>query len=233
MSAVSASITLCTVWPLMSMPRMSAARACASSGPAANLTPPALPRPPTFTCALTTTRPPSRSAIARASCAVVATPPPSTGSPCRANSSRPWYSYRSTGILFAVGSRPQPSDTLQEAVWRTRKSCRAPSLCHGGPDVRPYPVHNGLSGGAGREDLRHAEPLQLGDVGVGDDAPAEDDDVARLPLAQQLDDPAEERHVSAGEHRQADRVGVLLQGGLHDLLGRLVQPGVDDLHAGI
>ena len=96
MSAVSVTITLWTVWPLMSMPRMSVARACASSALAASLTPPALPRPPTFTCALTTTRPPSRSAIARASCGVVATPPSSTGKPCRANRSRPWYSYRST-----------------------------------------------------------------------------------------------------------------------------------------
>ena len=40
-----------------------------------------------------------------------------------------------------------------------------------------------------------------------------------------------ERHVGAGEDRQADRVGVLLDDGLDDLLGRLVQPGVDDLHA--
>jgi len=58
---------LWTVWPLMSMPRMSVARATASSASAASLTPPALPRPPTFTCALTTTRPPRRSAMARAS----------------------------------------------------------------------------------------------------------------------------------------------------------------------
>src|SRR6185295_13846959 len=57
MSAVSVTITLCTVWPLMSMPRMSVARACASSAPSASLTPPALPRPPTLTCAFTTTLP--------------------------------------------------------------------------------------------------------------------------------------------------------------------------------
>ena len=41
----------------------------------------------------------------------------------------------------------------------------------------------------------------------------------------------EERHVGAGEHREADGVGVLLHDGLDDLLGRLVQAGVDDLHA--
>ncbi len=36
-----------------------------------------------------------------------------------------------------------------------------------------------------------------------------------------------------GQHRQADAVGVLLDGGLHDLLRCLVQAGVDDLHAGV
>ena len=43
----------------------------------------------------------------------------------------------------------------------------------------------------------------------------------------------EERHVRAGEHREADQVGVLLDRGLDDLLGRLVQAGVDDLVAGV
>ena len=52
-------------------------------------------------------------------------------------------------------------------------------------------------------------------------------------LLQQLDDPRHERHVGAGEDREADRVGVLLERGLDDLLGRLVQARVDDLHAGV
>ena len=39
--------------------------------------------------------------------------------------------------------------------------------------------------------------------------------------------------MGAGEDREADRVGVLLEHRLHDLLGRLVQAGVDDLHAGV
>ena len=46
----------------MVMPRMSPARAAASSGSAATLTPPALPRPPALTCALTMTRPPMAAA---------------------------------------------------------------------------------------------------------------------------------------------------------------------------
>ena len=43
----------------------------------------------------------------------------------------------------------------------------------------------------------------------------------------------DERHVRAGEDRQPDGVGVLLEHGLDDLLRRLVQAGVDDLHAGV
>ena len=54
-----------------------------------------------------------------------------------------------------------------------------------------------------------------------------------VALLQQVDDLGEQRHVRAGEHREADRVGVLLDGGLDDLLRRLVQAGVDDLHAGV
>ncbi len=103
MSAVTVIMTLWTVWPLMSMPRMSVARATASSTPSASLTPPALPRPPTLTCALTTTRSPRPLGDRLASSGVVATPPASTGNPCRSNRSRPWYSYRSTI------ARPVPS----------------------------------------------------------------------------------------------------------------------------
>ena len=37
----------------------------------------------------------------------------------------------------------------------------------------------------------------------------------------------------AGEDREPDRVDVFLDGGRDDLLRCLVQPGVDDLHAGV
>ena len=52
-------------------------------------------------------------------------------------------------------------------------------------------------------------------------------------LPQQLEDAAEQIVVGARQHRQADRVGVLLHGGGDDLLGRLVETGVDHLEAGI
>ena len=59
MSLASVTSTRCTVWPLMSMPRIAAAFSRASSGVLASFTPPALPRPPVFTWALTTTAVPS------------------------------------------------------------------------------------------------------------------------------------------------------------------------------
>src|SRR5438270_9403131 len=57
--------------------------------------PPALPRPPTCTWALTTTGYPTRLAWATASSTVSATPPGDTGMPQRAKYCLPWYSNRS------------------------------------------------------------------------------------------------------------------------------------------
>ena len=52
-------------------------------------------------------------------------------------------------------------------------------------------------------------------------------------LLEQLEHPAELRHVRAGQDGQPDRVGVFLQRRGDDLLRRLVQPGVDDLDSGV
>ena len=73
--------TSCTVRPLMSMPRIAAAcsRACASS--AAILIPPSLPRPPTWTCALTAQGKPIATAAATASSTLRAARPSGTGIP--------------------------------------------------------------------------------------------------------------------------------------------------------
>jgi len=42
-----------------------------------------------------------------------------------------------------------------------------------------------------------------------------------------------ERHVRAGQDRDPDGVGVLLDRRLDDLLGSLMEAGVDHLHAGV
>ena len=55
----------------------------------------------------------------------------------------------------------------------------------------------------------------------------------RRSLAQQVDDSRHEGHVRPRQDRDADRVGVLLDRGLDDLLRGLVQARVDHLHAGI
>ncbi len=92
MSSAGAMSTFSTVSPLMSIPRMAWAFSRASSGVLASFTPPALPRPPVCTCALTTTAPPSCRAICSACSGVVATSPMGTGIPCAARSSLAWYS---------------------------------------------------------------------------------------------------------------------------------------------
>ena len=75
--------------------------------------------------------------------------------------------------------------------------------------------------------------LELGDV-VGGIVPPTVTTTSSTPCSrEQLHDPRHERHVGAGQDRQPDRVGVLLDHRLDDLLGRLVQAGVDHLHAGV
>src|SRR5215470_18244588 len=217
MSLAGVTSTLWTVWPLMSRPRMACALALASSAVSASLTPPALPRPPVLTCALTTTVWPNPAAAAAASSGVCATSPGNTGTPCSANSCFAWYSYRSKTV-----SPRDPSQTARTLTLASRLA-----------DVFPDPGDDLLGGGAGGEHLGDVQLGELGQVIVGDDPAAEHDDVVGALAPEQLDHLGEQRHVRAGEHRQPDGVGVLLQRGLHDLLRGLVQARVDDLHAGI
>src|SRR6478609_9429440 len=243
MSLASVISTWLTVWPLMSMPRMSAAFSAASSGLVVNFTPPALPRPPVFTWALTMTLPPMLSAAARASSTVSATTPGSTGMPCLAKSSFAWYSNRSTVSSVPWLARMRSPGQASAAQWVRRRSLdvqrsrfgagetRVTWVSGGGVDLAVDPVHDRLGGGAGGEDLRDTRVEQGRDVTVGDDAAAEHEDVRGVARGEQLDHAREERVVGAGQDRQADDVGVLLDRRLDDLLGRLVQAGVDDLHA--
>src|SRR2546426_8582151 len=75
------------------MPRICRAAGSAASGSSTSLMPPALPRPPACTCALTTTRPPSRAAIVFASAGVAATSPLGTGTPNSRRRALAWYSW--------------------------------------------------------------------------------------------------------------------------------------------
>src|SRR3984893_5668700 len=81
-------------WGVLSiMPRICFAAASAAAGSSASFTPPALPRPPACTCALTTTLPPSFAAIAFACAGVSATSPFGTGTPNSRRIALPWYSW--------------------------------------------------------------------------------------------------------------------------------------------
>src|SRR3984893_5268668 len=75
------------------MPRICLAAASAPTAPSATFPPPALPRPPAWTWAWTTTSPPRRWAIARAWAGVSATSPPGTGTPNSLRMALPWYSW--------------------------------------------------------------------------------------------------------------------------------------------
>src|SRR5690606_23304388 len=89
-------------WVLSIMPSISEASALASAGLLASFTPPPLPRPPAWICALTTvTEVPSSRAAASASSGVFATMPRGVGTPYFRKSSLPWYSW-----IFIVRETP-------------------------------------------------------------------------------------------------------------------------------
>src|SRR6266545_329077 len=94
------------VWGVLSiMPRICFAAASAPAGSSASLTPPALPRPPACTWALTTTLPPSLEAIALACAGVSATSPFGTGTPNSRRMALAWYSWIFIGGLALFPAR--------------------------------------------------------------------------------------------------------------------------------
>src|SRR6266487_4417847 len=155
MSLASVTSTRRTVWPLMSMPRIAAAFCSASAGSAASRTPPALPRPPVLTWALTTTAVPSRSATARACSAVSATSPGRTGTPCAANSSLAWYSLRSTAAAYRA-----PRGVRSATIRRAARSGGGHGQ-GGGPGASATGVGDRLQAPVGLPDLvRDRAPIQ-------------------------------------------------------------------------
>ena len=120
------------------MPRISPARASASSAVSASLMPPAFPRPPVSTCAFTTTGKPSSSAAARAPAGSRARRPSDTGiriagrapSPGTRGCPRRARVYRSTH-----GGRPRRCASISADLAAPRSSCcsrsgrRSPASC--------------------------------------------------------------------------------------------------------
>ena len=95
------------------------------------------------------------------------------------------------------------------------------------------PGADGVEGGAGCEDRGHALCLQDRDVVLGNDPPHNDQDVVAAHIGQELDDPRDQGEVCAGEEGQPHRVGVFLHDRLDDLLGGLMEPGVDHFEAAV
>jgi hypothetical protein len=87
-SAAGTTSTLCTVSPLICIPRIFEAISAVSAGVLASFTPPALPRPPACTWAFTTTTDSSRRLSASASLGVAATSPSGIGTPAALRSAR-------------------------------------------------------------------------------------------------------------------------------------------------
>src|SRR5438874_4451759 len=104
------------------MPRIRAAACSAAVRSSASLMPPALPRPPACTCALTTTVPPSRCAISRACAGVAAISPLGTATPNSRSSALAWYSWIFTRdrsrelLLLGAELSQQPDDGIEEFV---------------------------------------------------------------------------------------------------------------------
>src|ERR1700730_3118549 len=95
------------------------------------------------------------------------------------------------------------------------------------------PLHDVFGRSPRCEDLPDAERLELGRILVGNDAAAENRDVAGAALGQQADDLGKECHVSARQDAEADRVHVFLHGRFSDHLGRLMQSRVNHFEAAI
>ena len=85
----------------------------------------------------------------------------------------------------------------------------------------------------GRVDARHAGRQQLLRVLGRDDAADHDRHVADAELAHPAQHLLDQRHVRAGEDREADDVHALLERGVDDARGREADALVDDLDAGI
>ena len=149
-----------------------AAFCSASSGSSASLTPPALPRPPVSTCALTTTWPPSSSAAARASSGVVASRPSETGMPKRAKELLALVLvevHRRRTLVNRLGRRPfGRREThlrrfgLQPALgrgWPTRPQARSNSRRRS-DDARGRLSFAAIGGSVGRVRRRSAWPAR-------------------------------------------------------------------------
>src|SRR5579859_4362840 len=87
--------------------------------------------------------------------------------------------------------------------------------------------------GARAEKPTDPKLCEFGSVVGRNDAPAAEEDVVHLLFFHEGEDFRKKGHVRAGEDGNADGIGVLLEGGVHDHLAGLMQSGVDHLETGM
>src|SRR5918992_1514732 len=76
-----------------------------------------------------------------------------------------------------------------------------------------------LHGRTWQEHAGNADLIEFGDIDVGDDAADDDKHVGEAFFLEKSHDSGTDVHMRAEKNRQADDVGVSLQGGTDDLLG--------------
>ncbi len=97
--------------------------------------------------------------------------------------------------------------------------------------VVPHPLNDRRERRTRREYSAYPRRPQSRDVNVWNDATAEDDDVVGAPPPQLIDDGRKKGVVRSAHDRQPDRIHVLLNGGIRNHFGGLMQPRIDNLQA--
>ena len=141
----------------------------------------------------------------------------------------PVFEHCDVGI---VGDWHQVVPLLQEALRRGHRGATARRSVEGRAGGRAHRRHDLVVGGAGPEHGGHAVGHEHVDVGRRDDA-ADDDGRLEAGGTEGTDDRRRQREMGAVVHGDADDVDILLGRHGGDALGRLAQPGVDDLASGV
>lgn len=81
----------------------------------------------------------------------------------------------------------------------------------------------------GTEDLGNSLLPQCSRIGIGDDAPSEDQGVTEVSTSQLFHHSREQCQVRSRQKRQTDGIDIFLKSRLCDLFRRLMQTRVDDL----
>jgi hypothetical protein len=79
----------------------------------------------------------------------------------------------------------------------------------------------------------HASGLQCRNVIEGNDAAAKDQYFACTLILQLAADFRDQGHVRTGKHAQTHRINIFLKSSRHNIVGLLVEAGINDFHSGI